>query len=158
VAKSGPTGKEQSLPFFDDIGLGPVPGGPKGRFLLPGIDNYVIPKYTRNLDAAKEFLRWKHRPDVYVPLFEENLSYYGGVSDKHDAALPWNKFPPITQVFKELGQYGRLIGWPGPPNQKAGLAWSKYIIVDMFAKVIQGESPQSAVTWAEGELKTVYET
>jgi multiple sugar transport system substrate-binding protein len=157
VAKQGPTGKEGALPFFDDIGLNPIPKGPKGQFLLPGIDNYVIPKYSRNVDAAKEMMRWKLSPAVYTPLFEYNLSYYGGVSAKHDAALPWDKFPPVTQVFKELGNYGRTLGWPGPPNQKAGLAWSKYIIVDMFAKVLQGDTPEAAVKWAEGELKTVYE-
>jgi len=29
--------------------------------------------------------------------------------------------------------------------------------VDMFAKVVQGESPQSSIAWAEQELKNVYE-
>jgi len=149
--------RNDKMPFFDDIGLSPVPAGPKGRALLPGIDNYVIPSYSKNQDAAKEVLRWLMRPDVFTPLFLENQSYIGGVSAQHDASLPWNQFPASVQVFKEIGTYARTPGWPGPPNQKAGLAWSKYIIVDMFARAIQGEPAESAVAWAEGELKAIYE-
>jgi multiple sugar transport system substrate-binding protein len=148
--------KNDKLPFFDDIGLDITPKGPKGQFLLVGTDHYVVPKYTKNLDAAKEFLRWLVKPENFVPRFEENQSYLAGVSEKHDASLPWDKFPPVVQVFKEVGKYARPLGWPGLPSQKAGLAWSKYIVVDMFARAVQGEAPEAAVKWAEGELKTVY--
>jgi multiple sugar transport system substrate-binding protein len=149
--------RQDKSPFFDDIGLDPVPAGPKGRALLPGLTNYVIPKYSRNVDAAKEMIRWLMRPDVYTPRFIENQSYIGGISARHDAALPWSDFPAAVQVFKDIGTYARTVGWPGPPNQKAGLAWSKYIIVDMFARAIQGDSPAAAVAWAESELKSIYE-
>jgi multiple sugar transport system substrate-binding protein len=149
--------RNDQMPFFDDIGLAPVPAGPKGRYLLPGIDNYVIPSYSKNQDAAKEVLRWLMRSDVFTPLFLENQSYIGGVNSQHDASLPWNTFPDSVQVFKDIGNYARTLGWPGPPNQKAGLAWSKFIIVDMFGRAIQGEPVESAVKWAEGELKAIYE-
>jgi hypothetical protein len=29
-------------------------------------------------------------------------------------------------------------------------------VIDMFAKAIQGDSPEAAVAWAENELKQVY--
>jgi hypothetical protein len=35
--------------------------------------------------------------------------------------------------------------------------WAKYIIVDLFANAVKGESSQSAVVWAERQLKEVYE-
>jgi multiple sugar transport system substrate-binding protein len=149
--------RNDKVPFFDDIGLDPVPAGPKGRALLPGLDNYVIPKYSKNVDAAKELLRWLMRPDVFTPRFLENQSYIGGISPQHDASLPWSTFPATVQVFKEIGNYARTVGWPGPPSQRAGLVWSKYIIVDMFARAIQGDSAESAVAWAESELKAIYE-
>jgi multiple sugar transport system substrate-binding protein len=59
-------------------------------------------------------------------------------------------------VFKNFAPKARAIGWPGPPDQKAGLAWSKYVLVDMFAKALQGDSPESAVAWAEGEYRQIY--
>jgi len=149
--------RQDKLPFFDDIALDPVPAGPTGRALLPGLTQYVIPAYSRNADAAKELLRWLMRSDVYTPRFIENQSYIGGISPQHDASLPWSSFPTMVQVFKEIGTYARTLGWPGPPNQRAGLAWSKFIVVDMFGRAIQGESPEAAVAWAENELKAVYE-
>jgi multiple sugar transport system substrate-binding protein len=148
--------RKDKSPFFDDIALDLMPAGPKGQFLYGGGDYYAIMKYSKNVDAAKEWIRWTMRDDVFMPWFELNGSYVGGVSAKHDAAAPWDKFPPITRVFKEFGPKVRTIGWPGPPNQKAGLAWSKYIIVDMFAKACGGDSAESAVAWAENELKQVY--
>jgi len=149
--------RSDKVPFFEDVGLDPVPAGPKGRALLPGLDNYVIPAYSKNVDAAKVFLRWLMRPDTFTPRFLENQSYIGGISPQHDASLPWNTFPSTVQVFKDIGTYARTLGWPGPPNQKAGLAWSKFIVVDMFARAIQGEPAEAAVKWAEGELKAIYE-
>jgi multiple sugar transport system substrate-binding protein len=149
--------RSTQAPFFDDIGLDPVPGGPAGRYLLPGLTHYVIPSYSRNADAAKLLLKWLMRSDVYTPRFLFNESYIGGVSARLDASLPWSSFPASVQVFKEIGNYARTVGWPGPPTQRAGLAWSKYIIVDMFARAIQGDSAESAVAWAESELKAVYE-
>jgi multiple sugar transport system substrate-binding protein len=35
--------------------------------------------------------------------------------------------------------------------------YSKYIIVDMFAKAAQGMKPEDAVKWAETELRKIYE-
>ena len=52
----------------------------------------------------------------------------------------------------------RQVGYAGPPGRKATEVLSKYIIVDMFAKAIQGMKPEDAVSWATGELKKVYET
>jgi multiple sugar transport system substrate-binding protein len=33
---------------------------------------------------------------------------------------------------------------------------SKYIIVDMYAKAVQGMPAEEAVKWAEGEIRKVY--
>ncbi|HYU19198.1 MAG TPA: extracellular solute-binding protein [Chloroflexota bacterium] len=149
--------KNDKQPFFDDIGLNLHPAGPKGIALLPGFDSYSVMKYSKNIDAAKEFLRWSMKPEVWGPWFQLQQSYVGGITQKFDDGMGWDKFPPIVQVFREIGKNARTVGWPGPPNQKASLAWSKYIIVDMFAKGAQGDPPESAAKWAEGELKQVYE-
>ena len=64
---------------------------------------------------------------------------------------------PVVTIFRELPKYGRRAGYAGPYDRKSAEVLAKYIIVDMFAKVVQGESPQSSITWAEQELKNVYE-
>ena len=50
----------------------------------------------------------------------------------------------------------RQVGHAGPPGRKATEALSKYIVVDMFAKSIQGMAPEEAVKWAAGELRKIY--
>ena len=148
--------RRDKMPFFDDIGLDLLPAGPKGRALFAVNNNWAIMKYSKSVDAAKAFIRWSMQDAVWMPWFEVNGSYVNGVGPKQDNNPIWEKFPPITQVFKGAGELTRAPGWPGPWNQAAGLAQSKYIIVDMFARAVQGESPEQAVAWAEAELKQVY--
>jgi multiple sugar transport system substrate-binding protein len=50
-----------------------------------------------------------------------------------------------------------MLGANGPATAKATESYSKYIIVDMFAKAVQGGKAEDAVKWAEGELKKIYE-
>ena len=45
---------------------------------------------------------------------------------------------------------------PARPNAKASEAYSKYIVIDMYAKAIQGMPAEESVKWAEGELKKIY--
>jgi multiple sugar transport system substrate-binding protein len=148
--------RKDKSPFFDDIALDLIPAGPKGQFIWVLSNNYAIMKYSRNVDAAKAFIRWSMTDPVWMPWFELNGSYYSGVGQKQDDTPIWDKFPPITRVFKGAGQKTRAPGSLGPFDAKAGLAQSKYIIVDMFAKAVQGDSPETAVAWAENELKQIY--
>jgi multiple sugar transport system substrate-binding protein len=50
-----------------------------------------------------------------------------------------------------------MIGYQGPATAKATESYSKYIIVDMYAKAVQGMKAEDAVRWAETELKKIYE-
>ena len=148
--------RKDKSPFFEDIALDLLPGGPKGRSLFVLNEGYAVMSYSKSPDAAKEFIKWSMTPEVWYPGFELCESYYSGVGPKQDDTPIWDKFPPVTRVFKGAGPSTRTPGWPGPYNQKAGLAQSKYIIVDMFARAVQGESAEAAVAWAENELKQIY--
>jgi multiple sugar transport system substrate-binding protein len=63
---------------------------------------------------------------------------------------------PVMLPFKVAGRLGELPGRKGLPNARAGEVLSKYVIVDMYAKAVQGGTAEEAVAWAEGELKKVY--
>jgi multiple sugar transport system substrate-binding protein len=58
--------------------------------------------------------------------------------------------------FKKVPETGRLVGYAGKPNQKAAEVQTKYIVVDMYAKAIQGMSAEEAAKWAHGEAAKVY--
>ena len=59
-------------------------------------------------------------------------------------------------MFRETLQAARQVGHAGPPGRKATESLSKFIIVDMFARSLQGAAPEDAVKWAAGELRKVY--
>ena len=48
------------------------------------------------------------------------------------------------------------MGYAGPPDRKAAEVLTKYIIVDMYAKAIQGMPAEDAVKWAHAEVAKVY--
>jgi multiple sugar transport system substrate-binding protein len=58
--------------------------------------------------------------------------------------------------YKVAGKLGLTPGYAGPSGAKAGEVLSKYIIIDMLAKAVQGMPAEDSVKWAEGELKKVY--
>jgi multiple sugar transport system substrate-binding protein len=148
--------RDQKVPFFDDIALDFIPAGPKGQIPMASSDYYAIMKYSKNVDAAKEWLRWCMSDPVWMPWFELGGSYYAGVGPKQDANPIWDKFPPVTQVFRKAGAIARPLGYPGPADQKTAVVQSKYIVVDMFAKAVQGDTPEAAVAWAENEMQQIY--
>jgi hypothetical protein len=55
-----------------------------------------------------------------------------------------------------LPRIGRLEGFAGSPNRKAAEVKTKYIIVDMYAKAIQGTPAEDSVKWAHDELVKIY--
>jgi len=58
--------------------------------------------------------------------------------------------------FRTAPDNSRTMGFAGPPSAKATEVYSKYVIVDMFAKGAQGTRPEEAVKWAAAELKKIY--
>jgi multiple sugar transport system substrate-binding protein len=70
----------------------------------------------------------------------------------------WSRIDKPLQVMRQATRLSLMIGYPGPASAKATEAYAKYIIVDMYAKAVQGMKAEDAVRWAEGELKRIYET
>ena len=148
--------RKDGMPFLDDIGLDFLPAGPKGQIVMTSSEYWGVMKYTKNLDAAKAFIRWAMSDPVWMPWFELCGSYYSGIGPKQNNNPIWEKFPPVVRIFQKSPEIARPLGWPGPADQKVSLVQSKYIIVDMFARAVQGESPEAAVKWAETEMKQAY--
>jgi multiple sugar transport system substrate-binding protein len=134
---------------------GHYPPGPAGRFYWLPVYNSCVMKYSKNQRVAKDFIRYYMDRPQYDRYFEV-MDTFGipGTKVYRDAPL-WRK-DPKTAVFPETLQYARQVGYAGPPGRKATEALSKFILVDMFAKSIQGMPPEDAVKWADGELRRIY--
>jgi hypothetical protein len=95
-------------------------------------------------------------PKTYAAFMQAGKGYTLAPYTKGETAELWPSPDPKFDPFKEFGRLSKWYGYPAPPSPAATEAGSKYIVVDMFAKVAQGTSPQEAMQWAEGELKQVY--
>ena len=67
----------------------------------------------------------------------------------------WDQDPKMSS-YRDEPKYGRTQGYAGEPNEKASLAWSKYIVVDTFAKAVQSGDAAGAIKWGAEQLQRVY--
>jgi ABC-type glycerol-3-phosphate transport system substrate-binding protein len=146
---------EKGTPMKDDISHAPLGSGAAGHFNLPGPFIDMVMGYSKNQQAAKDFLRWVHQKPVFGEWFTSQQGYTDGATKFWENDPVWN-LDPVLKPFRELPNAGRLMGYAGPPSQKAAEVQTKYIIVDMYAKAVQGMKPEDSVKWAHDELVKVY--
>jgi len=154
VARYNP---EKAAPgIADKIGHFLLPRGPAGRFHTVGTFSNCITTYSENKDVAQDYIRYCHQKEAFEKFFTTNKGYINGPLPEWQQHPMWESDPAIT-IFRELPKYGRSAGYAGSYNRQAAEVWAKYIIVDLFAQVVKGDSPKSSIAWAEQELKNVYE-
>ena len=143
---------ENGKPMKDDILHASIPGG---VFNEPGPFTNLVMKYSNNQDAAKKFIRWMSSKEIFDKWFTSQQGYTAGATKMWEDNPVWN-VDPILAPFKKIPVTGRMVGYAGAPNQKAAEVRTKYIIVDMYAKAIQGMAPEESVKWAHDELVKIY--
>ena len=146
---------ESGAPMKDDILHAPLPRGPGGRFHFHGSQNTMLMGYSKNQKAAKDFLRWFNTPANFDGWFVVEKGFASGATKLWESHKMWND-DPVMLPFRDAANAARVPGFGGRPTQKAAEALNKYIIVDMYAKAVQGMAAEAAVAWAEGELKKIY--
>jgi ABC-type glycerol-3-phosphate transport system substrate-binding protein len=146
---------DKGTPLMDDISHAPLGTGAGGHFNLPGPFIDMVMGYSPKQKAAKDFLRWIHTKSVFEEWFTSQQGYTDGATKFWENDAVW-KLDPVMEPFKHLPSAGRLMGYAGPPSQKAAEVQTKYIIIDMYAKAVQGMKPEDAVKWAHDELVKVY--
>ncbi|MFZ0852457.1 MAG: extracellular solute-binding protein [Hyphomicrobiaceae bacterium] len=146
---------EKGAQLKTDILHSPLPKGPAGQFSMHTYHSHVMPSYSKNQKAAKELLKWAHSKPVYDKWFVSQKGFATPPTPEWEKHKLWEE-DPVMAPYKIAGKLGLTPGHAGPSNKKAGEVLSKYIIVDMYAKAVQGMPPEEAVKWAEGELKKVY--
>ena len=146
---------EAGVPLKDDILHAALPEGPGGQFSYHVPFSNLLMGYSKNQDAAKKFLGWIHSKDVYDKWFVSQKGFSVGPTTDWEKHKLWGD-DPIMLPYKQAARTGRFAGYQGPSTRKAAEVVTKYIIVDMYAKAVQGMPAEDAVNWAEGELKKVY--
>jgi len=146
---------EKGKPLNTDILHAPLPKGPAGQFGFHLLQSQMRMKYSKNQDAAREFLKYLHTEANYRKFFESQKGFCTPCTAKWEDDKLWS-IDPVMTPYKIAAKLAQAPGFAGPPNAKAAEVWSKYIITDMYAKAVQGMAPEESVKWAEAELKKVY--
>jgi multiple sugar transport system substrate-binding protein len=149
---------ETGQPLWHDILHAPLPAGPAGQFAYHVAFAHGIMKYSKEQRLAKEFLRWLHSKERFVKWFEAEGAYSVGSTKFWETHPLWEKFDPSLRLYWTAARAVWMFGHAGPPTAKASDVYSKHIIVDMYAKAVQGMAPADVAKWAEGELKKIYRT
>jgi ABC-type glycerol-3-phosphate transport system substrate-binding protein len=146
---------DKGTPMKDDILHAPLPKGPGGQFNLPGPQTDMLMGYSKNQKPAKDFLRWVSSKPIFEQWFTSQQGYSNGPTLYWEEDKVWGA-DPVLLPFKDVPRAGRLAGYAGPPSRASAEAITKYIIVDMYAKAVQGMQAEDAVKAAHEELVKIY--
>ena len=147
---------DKGEPMVRDIQHARLPAGPGGSWSYHTAFAHGVMKYGKNQKLAKDFLKWMHGAGPYGRWFEVAEGFAVGSTKQWERHPLWSSIDEPMKGFRTAPDNSRVIGFAGPPSAKATEVYTKYVIVDMFAKGVQGTKAEDAVKWAAGELKKIY--
>jgi multiple sugar transport system substrate-binding protein len=146
---------QDGKPLKDDCFHTALPRGPAGQFSWHGPLANMVMGYGKNQKAAKDFLRWIHSEPVFDTWFTSQQGFSVGPTALWEKHKLW-EVDPVMAPFRIAARGGRFAGYAGPSTRKAAEVNSKYLIIDMYTKAVQGMPAEDAVKWAHSELVKIY--
>ena len=131
------------------------PQGPAGRFHTFGPQSSCIMNHSKVQTAAKNYIRFIMKDENFEKFFLINNGYVIGPTPKWQKHKLWSHDPALTP-YRDMAAYGQHYGYPGPYDRRSSEALAKYIIVDLFARAVKGESADRIIRLAERELRNIY--
>ena len=124
---------------------------------------YVVPKFAKNVDAAKEFLlnlsanapAVAYNSQLYnFPAFPKTVPQIDGwLAEDPFGSQPTNKL----KVLGTAKDWSTNVGAPGPASPAEGEVFNTFIIPQMMAKASTGElTPEQAVKEAHSQCEAVF--
>jgi multiple sugar transport system substrate-binding protein len=132
------------------------PRGPAGSFSQVGSQTWVIFNTSRNVELAKEMIRYWMEPSRYGTVVE-NMGGKWWPIYKNMAKLKYFTDRPAFTPFPEIMANGRLDSYAGPPSDASGEVFERLIYPDMVQRVVVGgETPEKALDWAHDQVREIY--
>jgi multiple sugar transport system substrate-binding protein len=147
--------RNRKMTTADGINHHRSPAGPNGRHETDVPRHIGIWKFSKNIDASKEWIRYllgkKEVYDEYIMSGDAfNLPVHAKLLD-HPVLKTDPKFAPLKQEGVQFHCYG----WPAPPSDKVQRITNEWILPNMIAKAMTGTSNKEAMAWAEKEMKRI---
>jgi multiple sugar transport system substrate-binding protein len=138
------------------VQLQPTPAGPAGRFGVYVTGTYVIWKFARNPEAAKQFLvdlAVDYRDAFEKSSFYNLPSFPGSVPDLAGLVAQ----DPKYAVLADAASWSTNLGHPGYSSAAMDEALNQFIVPDMFAAAARGTlSAEEAAQRAEAQLQPIF--
>jgi multiple sugar transport system substrate-binding protein len=179
------SGQKKVPEIARDVFFVPPLRGPRGTRWTSEhvIYNYIIPKYSRNVDTAKKFLlalvenydQAMYYSELYnspaffdTPVPKGNRGYarvrgakkmmdlHNAWFDKDPFALPGEATDKLKGL-KEAMDWSTNVGHPGPANPAIGEVFGTFVVPNMMANAARGMKAELAVTQAETLTKAIFE-
>ena len=112
-------------------------------------------KSSKNAEGAKAFWKWWFDPERFGPWLRIQNTYQLPPTKIWEKEPMWTADPKLAAFAREAS-FGRTQGYAGVPNERAAMARSKYVVVDMFAKAVQSGDAAGAVKWGAEELTKIF--
>jgi multiple sugar transport system substrate-binding protein len=145
--------KEKQMPIAKVTGFHPSPAGPGGRHTVGVPRSLGVFKFSKNIEPAREFLKWFFEPAQYHEWIMSGDNYNQPMWRDMENHQVWD-LDPKYKILKSMAQYSHLYGWPAPPDERIQMITNSYIIPNMFAKVVTNAAkPAEAIQWAESEIR-----
>ena len=125
--------------------------GIRGKYGAGDFYSFGIWEFSPNKELAKDFLAYLYEDEVMNP-------YLTGGDGFNLPTHPHFYSHPVFQSPKLAGLMGyarwlHLTGWPAPPDARAQEVYQRWIIPNMFMRVVAGDlSVDKAIREAEKEL------
>ncbi|MDA8121597.1 MAG: extracellular solute-binding protein [Deltaproteobacteria bacterium] len=167
-----------------DVFFTPALKGPRGTGFNCEhvIYNYIVPKYSKNVDTAKRFLldlvanydQAMYASELYnspaffdapVPSGDRGYPAVQGAKKLRDLHNAWFTDDPFALPgeakgkllpLKDAEKWSTNLGHPGPANPAEGEVFATFILPNMMANGARGMKPEEAVAQAEILTKAIF--
>jgi multiple sugar transport system substrate-binding protein len=142
----------KKMPIADDLNHHNSPAGPAGTHSAPPINSMSIWKFSKNIDLAKDFIKFLFQKPNYDPWIVASQGFnHPPLRNLADHPI-WSRNPKFAMLPKEA-EFAHERGWPAKPNAAVQLVQVNYVLPDMVAKAINGMPTKRAIAWAEDQIK-----
>ena len=101
--------------------------------------NGMVFKHTKFPNAAKAYLAFMMEAPQFDPWLTGCLGYWAQSLKAYAGSAVWESDPKLT-IFRNNMESPYHDGYAGPINQASGAVLNDWVLVDMFARVVTGES------------------
>jgi len=150
------TTEDTNPDVFKNTHIALEPAGPGGKRVSVSAANvYMIWKFSKNQQAAKEFL------SHFMDSGKEGMTQSRGYNMPYLLADAQKPMPvigtdPKMQILQDFPKIVAFYGYPGPFTTPIQEVVNLFVLPDMFTRVARGQNVEDVVKWGMGEYRRIF--